>query len=108
MRASKGIVSAVGQQVLGVGEGQNPTRIEEYDEDQADKCVRGQSGKGSALLYGHFGLYQEGRFRQRVVSLADRDLSGRAERNRVATRPERQPSGQGIPASYVRAAPTRG
>src|SRR5260370_29948144 len=32
------------------------------------------------------GLYQEGRFQQRAVSLADRGLTRRAGRNRAATR----------------------
>src|ERR1700723_816603 len=72
----------------------NVTNGENINEDQVDQRVRRHPGKGSTFLYRNAWPYQEGRFQQRAVSMADRRLTRRTRRNRATTRSQRQPGGQ--------------
>src|SRR6516164_6201248 len=63
------------------------------NENQTDHPVCGRSGEGTALLYRGAGLYQEGRFQQRPLSLADGGLGRGAEWHRAAASVEQQPRG---------------
>src|SRR6516165_3289691 len=81
---------------------------EKRNENQTDQRIRGRPGQGPALLYRGTRLYQEGRFQQWPISLADRWLARRAGRHSAAAGPERQPRGQSVSAGDLSTGPARG